>query len=138
MNLAGQVVAINTVIMPTAHGIGFAIPVNGIKPSVRELVASGRLVRPSLGVMAISVTPQLLSATDLPVRHGALVLRVESDVPEQPEGVRPGDVILGVTGRSVRGLRDLRHVVSHHRVGGTIAVTVWRDGQPITVQAVVR
>ena len=71
LNLAGQVVGINTAMIPSAHGIGFAIAINTAKPVLRELIATGRVVRPSLGLVAVTVTPQVAYANDLPVERGA-------------------------------------------------------------------
>jgi S1-C subfamily serine protease len=76
LNLAGQVVGINTAIMESAHGIGFVIPVNNAKPIYRELLQGRRLIRPSLGVVAVSLTPQLAFVNDYPIEQGALVVKV--------------------------------------------------------------
>jgi len=59
VDLAGRVVGINTAVIPSAHGIGFAIPINRAKPVVKELIALGRIVRTSLALFAVSLTPQL-------------------------------------------------------------------------------
>ena len=99
LNLAGQVVGINTAIIPSAHGIGFAIAINKAKPVLRELIATGRVVRPSLGLVAVSVTPQVAYANDLPIERGVLVLRLEEGSPAGTAGVEPGDVITALGGR---------------------------------------
>jgi len=104
LNLAGQVVGINTATIPSAHGIGFAIAINTAKPILRELMATGRIVRSSLGLVAVSVTPQLAYANDLPIERGVLVLRLEEESPAGSVGVEPGDVITALGGRPVREL----------------------------------
>jgi S1-C subfamily serine protease len=138
LNLAGQVVGINTATIPSAHGIGFAIAINTAKPVLRELIATGRVVRPSLGLVAVSVTPQIAYANDLPVERGVLVLRLEDGSPAGTVGVTPGDVITALDGRAVRDLHDLHERLSRHRVGEEVSLSVLRNGQVLTVRPVLR
>src|SRR5512134_1074562 len=77
LNLRGEVIGINTAVIASAHGIGFAISVNDAMPVVRALLARGRVSRVSLGVTGVSVTPQVAYANDLPVDSGVLVVRLE-------------------------------------------------------------
>jgi S1-C subfamily serine protease len=134
LNLAGQVVGINTATIPSAHGIGFAIAVNTARPVLRELIATGRIVRPSLGLVAVSVTPQVAYANDLPVERGVLVLRLEEGGPASAVGVEPGDVITALDGRALRDLHDLHEWLSRHRVGDEVSLTLLRDGRALTVR----
>jgi S1-C subfamily serine protease len=137
LNLAGQVVGINTATIPSAHGIGFAIAVNTAKLVLRELIATGRVVRPSLGLMAVSVTPQVAYANELPVERGVLVLRLEEVGPAAAAGVAPGDVITALHGRPVRDLHELHERLSRHRVGEEVSLSVLRrGGQVLTVRPV--
>jgi serine protease Do len=138
LNLAGQVVGINTATIPSAHGIGFAIAINTAKPVLRELIATGRVVRPSLGLVAVSVTPQIAYANDLSVERGVLVLRLEDGSPAGTVGVAPGDVITALDGRPVRDLHGLHERLSRHRVGEEVTLSVLRRGQMLTVRAVLR
>jgi serine protease Do len=69
LNLRGEVVGINTAVIASAHGIGFSISINEAKPVVRELMTHGRIVRASLGVVGVSVTPQVAYANNLPVER---------------------------------------------------------------------
>jgi serine protease Do len=136
LNLAGRVVGINAAIIPSAHGIGFAIAVDTAKPVLRELIATGRVVRPSLGVMAVSVTPQVAYANDLPVERGVLILRLEEGSPAATAGVAPGDVITALDGRPVRDLHGLHERLSRHRVGEEVSISVLRSGRALTVRPV--
>ena len=70
VSLDGRVVGINTALIPSAHGIGFAIAVNTAKPVLAALIANGRIVRPALGLTAVSVTPQVAYVNDLAVERG--------------------------------------------------------------------
>jgi len=136
LNLKGEVVAINTAIMPSAHGIGFAIPINNAKPILKALLATGRIVRPSLGVVAVSVTPQLAFTNDLKVESGALVVRVEKDGPAEAVGLRPDDVIVAFGGKVVEDLHHFHALLAERKPGDTVEITIWRDGETLTFSPV--
>ncbi len=136
VNLAGKVIGINTAIIPSAHGIGFAISINSAKPILKALMAGGRILRPSLGVVAVSLTPQLAFVNELGIERGALVARVEPDGPAEIAGIRPGDVITSVAGEAVKDLHHLHNALFRQKAGETIEVTLWRNGQTLTLTPV--
>jgi S1-C subfamily serine protease len=136
VNRAGRVVGINTAVIASAHGIGFAISVNTAKPVLAALIASGRVVRPSVGLEAVSVTPQVAYANDLPMERGALVIRVDPDGPAAAAGLQPGDVITAVNGRAVRDLHQFHDSLTRYRAGQTVSVTLARDGRTLTPRLV--
>ncbi len=136
VNLAGRVVGINTAVIASAHGIGFAISVNTAKPVLAALIASGRVVRPSAGLEAVSVTPQVAYANDLPMERGALVIRIDPGGPAAAAGLQPGDVITAVDGRAVRDLHHFHDSLARHRAGETVSVTLARDGRNVTLRLV--
>ena len=134
LNLAGQVVGINTALIPSAHGIGFAISINTAKPVLKALITDGGVARPSLGVTAVSVTPQLAFVNDLPVERGVLVVRVEPGGPAEEVGIGPGDVITGLWGKNVKDLHHLHQFLLGQKAGTPIDVTLNRDGETLTVR----
>jgi serine protease Do len=136
LNLAGQAVGINTALIPSAHGIGFAISSAMARPVMRELMAKGRVVRPSLALRAVSVTSAIAYVNDLPMERGALVTRVDDGGNAAAAGVQDGDVIIAVDGRPVKDLHHLHESLERHRIGDAVAVTVWRRGQSLTLQPV--
>jgi serine protease Do len=138
LNMTGQVVGINTAIIASAHGIGFAISINNAKPVMKVLIAAGRIVRPSLGVVAVSLTPQLAFVNEVEVERGALVVRVEADGPADAAGIRAGDVITAVGGRSVTDLHHLHEALFRRKAGEVVETTLWRDGQTLTVRPVLQ
>jgi serine protease Do len=138
LNLRGEVIGINTALIASAHGIGFAISAGTIKPIVATLLAHGRVVRASLGVVAVSVTPQVAYANKLPMERGALVIRVEAGEAAEAAGLQAGDVITAIAGKPVRDLHQFHEVLSRHRVGEAIGISVWREGQVLTLQPVLR
>jgi S1-C subfamily serine protease len=138
LNLRGEVVGINTALIASAHGIGFAISTSTIKPIVATLLAQGRVVRASLGIVAVSVTPQVAYANELPMERGALVIRAEAGGAGEAAGLQAGDVITAIAGKPVRDLHQLHEALSRLRVGEAIGVSVWREGQALTLQPVLR
>ena len=138
VNLAGQVVGINTAIVPSAHGIGFAIAIDSAKPVLRRLMANDRVARPSLGLTAVSVTPQLAFVNDLEVRRGILVTQVEPGGPAEAAGIRRGDVITTVRGRAVRDLHQFHESLWGQGAEASVEVTVYRDGERLTMRPVPR
>jgi S1-C subfamily serine protease len=138
LNLRGEVVGINTVVIASAHGIGFAISASTIRPIVATLLAHGRVARASLGVVAVSVTRQVAYANELPMERGSLVVPIEPGGAGEAAGLQAGDVITAVAGKPVRDLHHLHDELSRHRAGEAIAISVWREGQTLTLQPVLR
>ncbi len=136
LNLRGEVIGINTANMPSGHGIGFAIPINNARSVIKTLLAHGRLLRPSLGIVAVSVTPQLAFTNDLKVERGALVIRVEQGGPAEGVGLKPDDVIVAVGGKVVEDLHHFHALLFERKPGETVEVTVWRNGQTLKLRAV--
>lgn len=127
-NMRGEVVGINTAIIPHGQGIGFAIPINTAKPLIPQLVEKGTVTRGFLGVSIQSVTPDLAEALKISDGSGALVTDVIPDGPGHKAGIRRGDVIISYDGRMVRDSRDLPALVAATPVGKEVRVTVVRDG----------
>jgi serine protease Do len=136
VDLAGRVVGINTAVIASAHGIGFAIPINGAKPIVKVLIAGGRIARTSLGLVAVSLTPQLAYVNDLPIDRGALVRRLEPGGPAARAGLEPGDVITALDSRPVKDLHRLHEELARHKVGEPVELRIWRAGDTLTIRAV--
>ena len=135
VNRAGQVIALNTAIIPSAHGIGFAIPTSTLRPVLRELMAGRPVIRPGLGLVAISVTPQVAFANDLGAERGVLVLEVDADGPAAAADIRAGDVITSVGGQLVQDLHAFHILLWRRRPGDALAVGLQRNGTSLTVRA---
>lgn len=136
LDLTGRVVGINTAIIASAHGIGFAISINMAKPVMQELIANGRIVRPSLNMVAVSLTPQIAYANDLDIERGALITRVEEGGNAALAGLQAGDVITAIEGRPVKDLHHLHESLARHKIGERVPITVWRHGESSTLTPV--
>ena len=134
VRMAGDVIGINTAIIQQAQGIGFAISINSAKPIVQELLAHGRVVRPFIGIVPVSVTPQIASAYDLPVDHGVLVARLDPRGPAARAGMRAGDIIVALGGHPVKSLGELRIAIGQHKIGETVDLAVRREKTSVTLK----
>jgi S1-C subfamily serine protease len=128
LDLDGRVVGINTALIPSAHGIGFAVSAATALPVLRALIATGRILRPTIGVVAVSVTPQVAYANDLPMERGALITRIDARGAAEAAGLRSGDVITAVDGRPVSDLHHLHELLAARRIGDSVEVRFWRNG----------
>jgi putative serine protease PepD len=131
-NGQGQVIGVNSQIETGGSsnggeggnvGIGFAIPSNTVKSVVDQLMKSGKVSHAYLGV----------STQDTSNGSGATVAGVTSGGPAATAGLRQGDVITSIGGRSVSGSDAVLAVVDEHKVGDTVQVTVKRDGSTKTL-----
>ena len=136
-NMQGKMVGINTAIIASGQGIGFAIPVDLAKPLIPQLVTTGEVARGYLGVSIQSITPELAQALKLEERQGALVSEVVQGSPAARAGIRQGDVIVGFNGATVENSRDLPAVVAKTPVGEDVTVTLRRAGETQTVPVTV-
>ena len=137
VNLRGEVVGINTAVILSAHGIGFAIAANSVKPVIAELLARGRVVRPWLGIDAVPVTPPIAYANDLTVERGVIVVSVAAGGPAERAGVERGDVIMAVGGRPIRDLHSFEDVLHRQPIGAVVAAVLQRGTVRIDVQLAV-
>ena len=128
-NMNGEVVGINTAIIPQGQGIGFAIPVNTAKPLIPQLVSDGEVTRGFLGVSIQSITPELAEALNIEDPKGALVADVTAGSPAEKGGIRRGDVIVSFDGKKVESHQTLPAMVAATPVDDKVAVTVLRDGK---------
>lgn len=128
-NMSGEVVGINTAIIPYGQGIGFAIPVNTAKPLIPQLVAKGEVTRGYLGVSIQTITPDLAKALKVENHEGALVADVISGSPADKGGIERGDIIIAYNGKAVKDSHDLPTMVAATPVDEEVTVTVLRDGK---------
>ena len=127
INLRGEVVGINTAVIRSAHGIGFAIASNSAKPVAKELLEIGMVVRPWLGIVPITITTGLAALYDLPAKEGVLVARVEKGSPAAEAGLQTGDIITGLAGEKVKSVAELRAVIAKKKLGDQVALEINRN-----------
>jgi serine protease Do len=136
-NMQGEMVGINSAIIASGQGIGFAIPIDLAKPLIPQLVSNGEVTRGYLGVSIQTMTPDLAKALQLEEHQGALVAEVAPGGPAAKAGIRRGDVIVGFNGESIKSSHDLPVMVAKTPVGDEATITLQRNGKtqkvPVTV-----
>ena len=132
----GQVVGINTFLISETgsfSGMGFAIPSQIAKPVVAQLMRTGKVEHAYMGVSITDVTPENAKFFHLTNAIGALISQVEPDTPGAKAGLKVGDVITQVNGKSVESAGQLQVLVGENQPGTKIELTVFRNGQTIQV-----
>jgi serine protease Do len=132
--MQGEVVGINTAIIPNGQGIGFAVPVNMAKSLLPQLEAKGEVSRGYLGVSVQAITPELAKSLNLKDTKGTLVADVTKGSPAEAAGIKQGDVIVGFDGKEVAEVHNLPPLVAATPVGKEVGLTVLRDGKEQTLK----
>jgi len=120
VDVHGRVIAINTAIIPFAHGIGFAIPINLAERCSKDIIRFGRVVWPWIGVSGLSVTREIADYYGLSVDSGVLVVEVVSKGPADRAGLDKGDIIAGLNDAPIHSVQELQREVQRKRVGDTV------------------
>lgn len=125
VNIYGQVIGINSVKIGGSQieGLGFAIPINAVKPKIESLI------KPVLkiGISAINIDNQLSKQYDLPI--GVYIQQIENFSPAEKAGLLPGDVITKFDGKSVSTVQEINEIKQKHNAGDTVEIEVNRDGK---------
>ncbi len=129
VNLDGEVIGINTAIIPFAQGIGFAIPVNVAKKIEDQLQTKGKVVRPYVGIYMQDITDEIADYLKLPFKKGVLVSAVMQGSPAAMAGFQKGDVVIEVDGKKVEAPDEFRRIIQSHAIGDAIKALVWRSGK---------
>jgi S1-C subfamily serine protease len=141
----GRMIGINSQILSpsgASAGVGFAVPVNIAKRIVPQLISSGRVIRPKLGISQRNV--ELFKNQDLPVSEGVVIWQVASNGAAGRAGLRGltqtedgdvviGDIIVGINGDKVANSDDLYKLLDKHKVGDTVQVQIVRNGRRVSV-----
>lgn len=134
INLAGEVVGINTAIRAGANNVGFAIPINMVKQLLPILVRDGKIARSALGVSVRGVDEGEAGRLGRPDHKGAWVVDVAPGGGADRAGIRPDDVIIGFDGKDVDGPDALRWWASIGGVGKTVSVRIARGSRVFDVR----
>ncbi len=141
VNLAGEVVGINTLIVrgtgfggTIAEGLGFAIPVNTARAVAEQIIEKGYVSRPYLGVRWQPITPALARNYSLPVDWGAYIFRVMPDSPAMRAGLQEGDIITKIGDVSLDEEHNFINALFNYQPGEEVTLTVFRGSGLIEVQ----
>ncbi|MDZ8032716.1 MULTISPECIES: HhoA/HhoB/HtrA family serine endopeptidase [unclassified Nostoc] len=141
LNSRGQVIAMNTAIIQGAQGLGFAIPINTAQHISSQLIATGKVQHPYLGIQMVGLTPQLKqninsdpnSGLSVNEDKGVLVVKVVPNSPAAKAGIRAGDVIQTLGGQAVTDASSVQRAVENSQVGSDLRMELRRNGQNLNI-----
>jgi serine protease Do len=133
-NMNGEVVGINTAIVATGQGIGFAIPVNVAKEILPQLKEKGKVTRGGIGVYVQKMTPELAKSFGMEKTRGALVADIIPGGAAEAAGIQRGDVIVKFDGKEIDEMNELPRLVAATPVGKQVEVEVLREGKPLKIK----
>ena len=137
VNLRGEVIGINTAIVATGQGIGFAIPINMVKRVTAQLIDRGKVTRGWLGVAMEPLSTELAQSLGLPDTRGALITRVDRTGPAAAAGLMPNDVVVAFEGAPVEDYHHLQRLSAEADVGKAVRLEVIRKRERRTVEITV-
>ncbi len=140
INLHGELIGINTAIFSRSGGnigIGFAIPVNMAKSVMDQLIKHGTIQRGLLGVQIQDFTPELASAFNVDVTHGAIVAQVVPESAASYAGVKAGDIIVAVNNRTINNSSALRNYIGLRRPGEQARLKIIRGKKTMEIKATI-
>ncbi len=133
LNLNGEVIGINTAIVKSGQGIGFAIPSDMATGIIDQLTESSHVSRGWLGVAIQNVSQEMAEYYKLDPGQGVYVAKAYEDNPAYKAGIRQGDVIMSIDGKAINSSRDLTITIANLKVGQKIEVDLIRDGRDKTI-----
>ncbi len=134
LNLDGEVIGINTAIVRSGQGIGFAIPSDLATGIIDQLIHEKTVTRGWMGVAIQDITEQLAKYYNIEQKKGVYVAKVYQGDPADKGGIRVGDVILQIDGKNITSARDLTLTIAKSSVGETVKVKLMRKGNEKVVK----
>jgi S1-C subfamily serine protease len=133
VNIKGEVIGINTAIIQGAQGLGFAVDINTARKSLEDILKTGRVVHPWIGITYSLVTETMAQALKLSSTDGIIVGEVQANSPAAKAGLQKGDILLTLDGQAFTADNTLRQMIQDKNPGDTIALSLSRNGQTLTI-----
>lgn len=140
VNLAGEVIGINTLIVRSsgsgtvAEGLGFAVPSNTAGAIATQIIEKGFFARPNLGIAIQAITPQLARMYRLPVEYGAYITQLQDGSPADVAGLQVGDIITSIGGTAIDGSNSYINILFRFNPGEQIVIEFVRNNTLQEVQ----
>lgn len=141
VNMAGQVIGINTAIDLEGREIGFAIPINSVKSAIDSVLTTGSIKRPMLGIRYLHINKELAALNNMDIENGALVVRgdnsgelaVAPGGPADKAGIKENDIILSINDVVINEKKSITSILSKYQPGDIVKLKVWRAGEELVM-----
>ncbi len=134
INMQGQVIAINTAISTEAQGIGFAIPINTAKSIIDDLMTSGKVIRPYLGISMTDISSELAEQMQFSAdTKGVLISQVLANSPASHAGVKDNDLLVSIDSESVTSASDVQECIQKQEVGQKVKLGILRNSKLVYI-----
>lgn len=135
LNSKGEVIGINTAKIRTGEGLGFAIPINLIKPIIEEVTREGSFTNVYIGFQGTDIEKyEVQYGVKLPIDSGVVVINVLPDSPAEKANIRPSDIILKIDNEKIESMTHLRKILYRYRIGDRATLTINRNGKEMKVE----
>ncbi|MDR1159239.1 MAG: trypsin-like peptidase domain-containing protein [Syntrophomonadaceae bacterium] len=135
LNPQGEVIGINTAVNANAQGIGFAIPINTAKEILNELISTGKIARPYLGLYLQEIDNNLSQYLSVEEK-GVAIAEVVTGGPSDKAGLKKYDVIVGINKVAVNDYDHLQELLKEYNIGATIELNIIRGGGAMDVNVI--
>lgn len=133
----GKLIGMPTAMIPWSQGIGFALAVDRIKDVFEELIETGTVQSPWMGIVGVTLNKGIASHYQLAIEEGALLIEIPRG-PSYKAGLRPGDVITAIDGKKIVGMEELRGSIAKKKVGSKLRITFSRGDDTFEVYVVLQ
>ena len=133
INIDGEVIGINAMIIQPGTGIGFAIPINMAKQILDDLIKTGKVVRPWLGISVQDLTPEMMEHFKVKEKEGVLVGQIYPGTGAEKAGLASGDIIKSIDDKPVKNVGELVKEIQKKKVGQKVKLSVVREGKAIPI-----
>jgi S1-C subfamily serine protease len=138
-NAKGQVIGINTAKMTSAEGLGFAIPINIIKPVLTQVVTGGTFIPVYVGITGMDIeTYEMLYGVDLMADYGVIIIETMKDSPAREAGLQPNDVIIEIDGKKTEYMVDIQKKLYEYQDGDKSEFKILRNGEELKLVLTLR
>jgi serine protease Do len=134
INSKGELIGVNSAIIPFAQGIGFAIPIQSAIEIADQLIEHGEIVRPWISMNAIDVNPKLVAYYDLPTTKGVVVTDVVKGSEADKSGIEIADILIRMDETEINNVRDLIKVLIKHKIGDKVTMEFFRGHEKVKLK----
>ena len=136
INQNGEVIGINTVKIETAEGIGFAVPINLIKPVIESFITEGDFDEAYLGIFAYDKEAVKYLNNGVEINNGIYIVKIMEDGPLAKTNLKQGDIITKIDDKDLNKMSELRSYIYGKRVGDKVTLTYIRNKREYKLEVI--